>query len=585
MAETTRRLAAIVAADVVGYSRLMAADETATLAAMKAHRRELWTPAIEAHGGRVVSTAGDGILIEFQSAVAAVECSVTVQRGMAERNAGLDEDRHMRLRVGVNLGEVVVEGDDIHGDGVNVAARLEALADPGGICLSGDVYRQVRGKLDAVFVDLGRQSVKNIAEPVHVYGIDIDTGGQTSSIVQNLDRVRERPAVAVLPFTNLSGDPEQAYFADGLTEDIITALPLWRSFPVVARNSTFAYKGTAPDVREVGARLGARYVLEGSVRRAGSRVRVTAQLIDAQSGHHVWAERYDRELDDIFTMQDELTQGIVAVVVPELERTEHKRLIMLPPRDLGAWDCALQGLAYLNAFSEENNVHAKQMFERAIARDPDYARGHAGLAFTYHRDIQFEYADLADDTASKQLASARRAVQLDGGDYIAHFILCAAYLRAGDHAAALAEAIRSAELNPSDAHTYNLVGLALSLMGRPDEALPHLEKAQALSPNDPRMTLMLAYTALAHFVAERYEVAADWARRAIRAEPSHPEPHIFLTASLGQLGRIEEARAALAAYARLRPDRHRWRASWFPFERAHDEARFLDGLRKAGWEG
>ncbi len=582
MSATTRRLAAILAADVVGYSRLLAADEAGTLSAMRAHRRELWDPTTAAHGGRVVGTAGDSLLIEFQSAVAAIESALAVQRGMATRNDDVAEERRIRLRVGVNLGEVVVEDGDIFGDGVNIAARLEALAEPGGICLSGDVWRQVRGKLEATFVDLGPQRVKNVPEPVHVYAIELEGAGEAAEIARTLEAVRERPAVAVLPFDNLSGDGEQEYFADGLSEDIITALSLWRSFPVVARNSSFAYKGTSPDIREVGERLGARYVLEGSVRKGGERVRVTAQLIDAETGHHVWAERYDRTLDDIFALQDELTQGIVAVVVPELERSEHKRLIALPPRDLGAWDCALQGLACLNDFSEANNLRAKEMFARALDLDPDYGRAHAGLAFAYHRDMQFDFAAFDDGTLDRVMQHARRAVRLDGADYIAHFTLCVAHLRRGDHAAGLAAAIRSAECNPSYAHAHNGVGVALGLMGRPDEALAHIEKARSLSPNDPRLNVFLTYGALAHFVAARYGEAEDWARQAIALQPEHPEPYLHLAAALGLAGDAAAARAALDDYRRLRPDVAQWRRSWMPFADAGDQARFLDGLRRAG---
>ncbi len=580
-----RKLAAILAADVVGYSRLMEADEAGTLEAMKAHRRELWTPLTEQHGGRVVGMAGDSLLVEFASAVASIECAMAVQRGMAERNAQLPERKRMPLRIGINIGEVIVDGDDIFGDGVNVAARLEGLADPGGVCLSGDVYRQVRGKVDAVFVDLGTQSVKNLTEPIHVYGIDIGSPVPLSATVPEAETTLSRPAVAVLPFENLSGDPEQEYFVDGLTEDIITALSQWRSFPVIARNSTFAYKGTSPDVREAGRKLGARFVLEGSVRKGGNRIRVTAQLIDARTGHHVWAERYDRDLDDIFAVQDELTRGIAAVVVPELERVEHKRLIVLKPRHLDAYDCVLQGLAYLNAVNEPDNVRAEEMFRRAVALDPNYGRAYAGLAFALYRVAMFGYSSLTDATVPSALENARRAVQLDGSDYLAHWVVAALYIRTNDHETGLAEAVRSIELNPSNGHGYNLVGLALTLLGRPEEALGHLEKGRALSPNDPRLNLMMNYTALAYYLSRDYAAAADWARRATQLQPDYAESHLFLAAGLGQLDRPREARASLDACERIDPGcLERW-ASWWRFKHAKDKEHFLDGLRKAGLSG
>ena len=462
-----RRLAAILAADVVGYSRLMGMDEAGTLARLKALRAELFEPKQDEHRGRVVKTTGDGVLVEFASAVDAVEHAVEIQQALAGREAGLPEEQRIVFRVGINLGDIIIDDDDIYGDGVNIAARLEALADPGGICISGDVYRQVRGKLDAVFVDLGEQTVKNIAEPVRVYGIDLAAADATQGgAASRTESVLQRHAVAVLPFAHFGGDADQEYFADGLTEDIITALSIWRSFPVIARNSTFAYKGQTPDVREVGEKLGARYVLEGSVRRAGDRVRVTAQLIDAETGHHVWAERYDRDLEDIFALQDELTQGIAAVVAPELERAEHKRLIVARPQDLGAWDLVLQGVAFLVEFTEASSRRAREMFERAVALDPDYSRAYAGLAHTYHREIMIGFGSSRDEALAKLQDNARRAVQLDGADFYGHWELAQGYLVAGAHDRGLAEAIRALELNPSNAHGHNLVGVACVMLAR-----------------------------------------------------------------------------------------------------------------------
>ncbi len=581
-----RRLTVIQASDIVGYSRLMEVDEAGTLAQLRTLRKELFDPKLSEFGGRIVKTMGDGFLAEFTSAVDAVEHAIDIQRALARRNTDVPEHHRIVLRIGINLGDIIVEGDDIYGDGVNIAARLEALADPGGVCISGDVYRQVRGKLDAVFVDLGEQTVKNIVEPVRIYGIDIAAAAAMPGEEKSrADSVLERHAVAVLPFAHFGGDPEQEYFADGLTEDIITALSIWRSFPVIARNSTFAYKGQTTDVREVGKELGARYVLEGSVRRSGDRVRVTAQLIDADTGHHVWAERYDRDLEDIFALQDELTQGIAAVVAPELERAEHKRLIVTRPQDLGAWDHVLQGMAHLSDFSEANNQRARERFEHAAALDPDYSRAYAGLAHTYHREIMLGYGPSRDEALAKLQDNARRAVQLDGADFYGHWELAIGYLMAHEHDLGLAEALRTVELNPSNTHAYAMVGFAYVLLGRPDEAIEYFEKAMRLNPNDPRLGPTVAYVGRAHFTARRYDEALEWMRKAVERSPEMPEFHVFLAANLGHLGELERARASLEACERLRPSYLDTETTWFWYKHEADNEHFLEGLRKAGWEG
>ena len=496
------------------------------------------------------------------------------------------EDQRISLRIGINLGDIIVEGDDIYGDGVNIAARLEALADPGGICISGDIYRQVRGKLDAVFVDLGEQTVKNIAEPVHVYGIDLAAADATQGgATSRAESVLQRHAVAVLPFAHFGGGPEQEYFADGLTEDIITALSIWRSFPVIARNSTFAYKGQTPDIREVGEKLGARYVLEGSVRRAGDRVRVTAQLIDADTGHHVWAERYDRDLEDIFALQDELTQGIAAVVAPELERAEHKRLIVTRPHDLGAWDHVLQGMVYLTEFSEANNQRARELFERAVALDPDYSRAYSGLAYTYHREIMLGFAPSSAVASVKVQEFARRAVQLDGADFFGHWELAMGLLLGGEHDSGLAEALRLVELNPSNAHGYNMVGVAHVLSGQVDEGIEYLEKALRLNPHDPKLNIAVVWMGRAHYTARRYDESREWLRKAVEQNPDIPESYLLMAAILGHLGEIDQARASLEACKRLSPRYLENENIWFRYKHDADNEHFRDGLRKAGWEG
>ena len=383
---TERRLAAIVSTDVVGYSRLMGADKAGTLAAMRAHRKELWNPTIEKFGGRIVGTAGDSLLVEFASAVAAVESSVVVQRGMVERNADLPDDKRMLLRIGINIGEVVIEDDDIFGDGVNIAARMQEIAVPGGIAISRNAQEQVRDKLDIALADDGMHEVKNIAEPVHVWRWSPEGAGAAPAVPSAKLKLPDKPSIAVLPFDNMSGDPEQEHFSDGISEDIITALSSLRWLFVIARNSTFTYKGSAVDVTRVSRELGVRYVVEGSVRKAANRVRITAQLIDGSTGNHVWAERYDRELDDIFALQDEITEAIVGRIDSEVRSSERERAHRKPPANLDAWDLYQQGSWHFLKITKEDTEIGRRLCQKAIERDPNFASAYAGLAFTYCRE-------------------------------------------------------------------------------------------------------------------------------------------------------------------------------------------------------
>jgi len=373
-----RRLAAIMATDVVGYSRLMGADDTGTLAALKELREELIDPTIAEYQGRIVKLMGDGALVEFASAVDAVECAVIIQRNMADRTAHQGESERILFRIGINIGDIIIDGDDIYGDGVNVAARLEGEAAAGGICISSDAYRQVAGKIDCTFEDLGELTLKNITSPVRAYQVQLDSASASTSVVLKLP---DKPSIAVLPFENMSGDPEQEYFADGIAEDIITGLSRFHWFFVIARNSSFTYKGSAVDVKQVARELGVQYVLEGSVRKGGNRVRITAQLIDALTGRHVWAERYDRDLDDIFAVQDEISEAITTTVSPafisaEAQRAEHK-----PPDNLDAWDYCMRGNWYLSRRGKEDIAQARQLFEEALERDPNSCTALCGLAF------------------------------------------------------------------------------------------------------------------------------------------------------------------------------------------------------------
>ncbi len=420
-----RRLAAILAADVAGYSRIMGEDEAGTRARFNAHIHELIEPAIADRQGRIVKTTGDALLVEFVSVVDAVQCAVDIQKGMAERNADEPDDRRMEFRIGVNLGDVIIEGDDIHGDGVNVAARLEGLAAAGGICVSGDVYRQCRGKLDVGFDDLGEQAIKNIAEPVRVYSVAPEGAGERLQQAEPADPLPlpDKPSIAILAFNNMSDDPGQEYFADGIAEDVITALSRFHSLFVIARNSSFTYKGRAVDIALVARELGVRYVVEGSVRKAGNRVRVTAQLIDATSGNHLWAERYDRGLDDIFEVQDEITEHIVTTVVPAVERVEQERSSGKLPDSMSAWDYLQRGRWHIHKVRRRDLHEARTLFRRVIEIDPRSPLGYIGVADTAAQEATVALLGPDDDIVQEGFDAAKKAVEIDDLDAEAHYVL------------------------------------------------------------------------------------------------------------------------------------------------------------------
>jgi adenylate cyclase len=429
-----RRLTAILAADVAGYSRLMGLDEEGTHERLQAHVGELVNPKIAEHRGRVVKNTGDGFLAEFPSVVDAARCAAEVQRGMAERNAGIPAAERIEFRVGINLGDVIVEEHDIFGDGVNVAARIEALAEPGGICVSRIVRDQVRDRLDFAFQDLGEQQVKNIARPVRVYRVR-DRAAPIEEPLPASPRplpLPDKPSIAVLPFPNMSGDPEQEYFADGIAEDIITALSRYPSLFVIARNSCFTYKGRAVDVKQVGRELGARYVLEGSLRKSGNRIRVTAQLVEAESGKHIWAEHYDRDLADIFPLQDEITNAVTIALVPAIADAEQHRAPRKPPGSLDAWGAYQRGLWHFYNVSAEDNTLAQKFFQQAVDLDPSFAGGYKGLCAVQINEADYEGRGLSETLASAE-ALARRAVALDGADAEARSLLATALRRRGDY--------------------------------------------------------------------------------------------------------------------------------------------------------
>ena len=574
-----RRLAAILAADVVGYSRLMAENETATLNALKVMRAELIDPTIAEHRGRIVKLMGDGTLVEFASVVDAVECAVTIQRRIFEQSAELADDGRITFRIGINLGDVLIEGDDIYGDGVNVAARLESLAEPGGVCISGTVFDQVKDKLELDFEDLGPQTVKNIAQPIRAYQAVVrnapDQSSENAAIVQ-------KPAVAVLPFDNLSGDPEQEYFSDGLSEDIITLLSAWRSFPVVARNSSFAFKGQSQDARQIGTDLSARYIIEGSVRKSGNRVRVTAQLIDAETGHHLWADKLDGTLHDIFEIQDEITRRIVSSVEPEMEEAERNKAATKRSSSLSAWDYYLRGRAHLHRITPQDNTEARAMFEKAIELDPHYSDAYAGLAFTYIYDMVLEIFEDRSACEKRALDNARRAVELDDSSSIAHLSLGSAYIYMNQHDLSIAETRTAVELNPSNVFARLALGNRLDIVGNAEEGVPLLENSLELNPRDPHSHIYFGQIARAYINAREYEKALEWLRDAVRRKPDYPHTYHLLTICLGHLGRTSEAQEAARHCEHLHPGFIEKRMYWNIYAEPAANEHLTEGLRKAG---
>jgi adenylate cyclase len=559
-----RRLAAILAADIAGYSRLMGADEEGTLARLKAHRRELIDAKVSEHKGRIVKTTGDGILIEFPSVVEAVSCAVAVQRGMADRNAAAPEEDRITFRVGVNLGDIIVEDGDIHGDGVNIAARLEGIAEPGDICISEDAFRQVRGKVDAEFADLGEQSLKNIARPLRVYCLGprapelLSKGRPHAGEMPAVQRAQaaprpDKPSIAVLPFANMSGDPEQEYFADGMVEDIITGLSRIHWLLVIARNSSFTYKGRSVDVKQIGRELGVRYVLEGSVRRAGNRVRITTQLIETDTGVHVWAERYDRALDDIFAVQDEITLSAVGAIEPSLRDAEIERVKRKRPENLDAYDLVLRALPHVFAAMPDEARTAVPLLERALAIEPDYGLAHGYLSLCH--EVVFRGGGFEPEIAAAAVRHAHAAI-LHGRDDATALALGAFTIALVEHdRPAAIEAFETAlALSPSCSIACIVGAVAMGWAGEAERALRWGELALRLSPFDRLNYSAHQALALGHFMKRRYEEAASAARRAAQGNPGFSIMHMLLAASLAAQGRIAEANAAAARVLALQPN-------------------------------
>ena len=564
-----RKLAVILAADVEGYSRLMGADEEATLDTLAAYHQAM-DACIVGRGGRVVGSAGDSLLAEFPSAVEAVRCGAEIQDELGRRNADLEPDRRMDFRIGIKLGDVIAAEGDIFGDGVNVAARLENIADAGGVCISGAVYDQVKGKLELDFQDLGAQKVKNIVEPVHAYRVCLSDGNASAPVVESL---AETPSVAVLPFDNMSADPEQEYFSDGMTEDIITTLSKLSGLFVIARNSTFTYKGRAVKVQDVGTELGVRYVVEGSVRKAGERIRVTAQLVEAATGHHLWAERYDRTLEDVFEVQDELSREIATALQVTLSAGENGRLTRKPTDNLEVYDLLLRGREEMMRSTREATENARQLFQRALDLDPQCADAYARLAQVAHLTAVQGWG-VAEELSRQAMELVEKALGLDDSVAFAHGVLGMVFQWRHDFERALEEARRWIELDPNEADAHLNLGQMLTWAGNAEDALPPIEKSMRLNPHYSYLTLFgLGH---AHWVLRHDDQALTAFNRGISRNSDFAPNHIFRAAILAERGEVEEARAAIEEVRRIGFDLSPGRLQWLPYAREED----LEHLRQ-----
>ena len=579
-----RRLAAILSADVVGYSRLMGLDEAGTLLRLNALRRELIDPTIAAHSGRIVKLMGDGALVEFASAVDAVTCAIEIQRRLREHAAASADANPIQFRIGINVGDIIIEGGDILGDGVNVASRIEGIAEPGGISISEDAWRQVQGKVAANFVDAGEQTLKNIARPLRVYRFDQGSAAATVSAAPRPMRAQsDKPSIAVLAFNNMSGDAQQEYFSDGITEDVITSLSKNRGIFVIARNSSFAYKGEHIDVSRIGRELGVRYVLEGSVRRAGERIRITAQLVEAEGRTHLWADRYDRNLIDLFAVQDEITHRIVATVAPELLEAEMQRVRRKEPGTLGAWECAMRAQWHLARMTREDVAEAIRLAAQATALDPDTTLGLNIAAFAHLYAIAYGWEPSVAQQVMAAYQSASKAVALDSRDAASHTALAACEAFIGRPNDAIARLQLALDLNPNFAWAHGNLGFALACLGRGDEAVAPFNEALRLSPRDQFNFAWHYLLAFALFVAGRYEEALHTAEKSLQENANAPGAYRVRAASLSQLGRIDEAKSALAHFLRFVPDATvASMKPQLPLKRPEDLDRYIEALKRAG---
>jgi adenylate cyclase len=584
--EVKRKLTAILSADVKGYSRLMGEDEKGTVRTLNAYK-EAMTGLIQHHHGRVVDAPGDNVLAEFGSVVDAVECAVEIQKELKTRNAELAEKRRMEFRIGVNLGDVIEEEGKIFGDGVNIAARLESLSEAGGVCISGTAYDQVENKLSFGYEYLGEQPVKNIPKPVRVYRVLVEPEAVAQRALEVASKERmafplpDEPSIAVLPFVNMSDDPKQEYFSDGMTEEIITALSRIPNLFVIARNSTFTYKGKAVRVKQVAEELGIRYVLEGSVRKAGEKVRITAQLIDAFSGYHLWADRYDRDLKDIFALQDEITLKIAAALQVKLTVGDHARLMAKGTTNLEAYLKALQCREHGQRWTKEGNATLRNYAEEIIALDPKYPFGYLALALSHFVDIMLGLSESPQQSLARGIELTKHALSLDNSYSFAHAVLGVSYVLARQYDKSVAEAERAVALDPNSAENLYYLAYALCYAGRPEEAIPLIEKAERLSPIP--LPFQLLTMSSVHRLTGRYEKAVETAKRAIRVEANNQVAHVYLIASYIALGREKEACGVTAELLRINPN---FSVDHFikriPFKNQSENDRLADALYKAG---
>ena len=577
-ARVERRLAAILAADVAGYSRLMGVDEEGTVAALKAHRRELIDPKIAEHRGRIVKTTGDGALVEFVSAVDAMRCAMEIQRAMAERNAETAKERRIEFRIGINVGDIISDEGDIYGDGVNIAARIETLAIPGAICLSDNAYQQIKGKLALDVNDMGEQPLKNIAGPVRVYRVQLD-GAALSP--QTALPIPDKPSIVVLPFDNLSAEPNQGYLADGFVEAITAALSHIRSFFVIARNSAFTYKGRATNVRDIGRELGVAYVLEGSVQKAGNRLRITVQLVETESGAHVWSSRYDGTIDDIFNLQDRITEQVAGALQPSIRIAEIERSRRKPPQDLGAYDYTMRAMPHVWMLENEASAKALELLDKALAIDPKYPLALSLAGWCHAQRAVYNWAD--DVAGSQTLARtlAERAAELSGDDPLILAVLGAVHTIVGNLGTARVLLERALALDPNAAWAWSRLGYVESLCEQPERAIENFERALRLSPLDPMNFNSHAGMAFAHQAAQDYDKAVALYRRALEERPHAVWIYRYLAAALSGAGRMAEAKEAFAEMMRNYPG-----LTVAKFRKAMPPSptvdRIIDNLRKLG---
>ncbi len=576
-----RRLAAILAADVVGYTKLMGADEVGTLSALSDVIKNTITPLITSHNGRIVKLMGDGILAEFASVVDAVACAVDWQGKLAAKTNATD----LRFRIGINLGDIIIRDNDIFGDGVNIASRLEALAEPGGICISAKVHAEIESKLKLNYDDLGARKLKNVDEPIHAYHI---IPGHISALPNSQSSetttIPDKLSVAVLPFDNMSTDPEQEYLADGISEDLITALSKIRWFFVIARNSTFTYKNKAVDIKQVAKELGVRYVVEGSVRKAGNRVRVTAQLIDAGTGRHVWAERYDRQLEDIFDLQDEMTNTLVGAIEPELSAAERKRAAAKPPENLNAWECYQRGVWHMWKYVPKEIQIGIEVLKRATELDPGFAPAYAYMSYCHYQLVVLGASDDIEGDLKAGMVAAKKALLLDDQDPTAYFAIGRIYMMQGKHDESITALETALKLNPSFAQAHHGLGMVFTLADRLNEAKAACMQSERLSPRDPILWASTIVHALACLLSRDYEEAVKWARITIQIPRSTSYwPHAVLAAGLAQLDQMEEARASVVTALNEMPELSlTYLAKVLPTKNPGGLDPYLEGLRLAG---